>query len=353
MGIDIRTGAMIAGGAFGAYTSDITENPLSGIITTGIGAGVGAFLNIPTTSLMDKSKVNVGPVVNMDYIREQQLRQELGEDLGLLKDRFNSFYNKTKTPLDSRLNALSSSFNSRDRLTPSDLVRRQIQAQMKLDDSYQKSINRINNKYDSILEKRLNFSNDLLEYKKGNISVLERNKEIEFYNRMTSREESSISRYLETPRGRKELKAYDQWIEKQKSLKSHLSGRDITDLRNALFKEYTTKNNNVFKPILKRQEYYNKRLHADKKDLFNPWLKDFQLKNKEDISNFELRSSLLFNDFKVETNRQREEALARLSDNFNTRKEKVSNWVNSSQDNIYSKRKDRRSKYETKVNRAT
>lgn len=96
MGIDIRTGAMIAGAGFGAYTSDITENPLSGIITTGIGAGVGAFLNIPTTSLMDKSKVNVGPVVNMDYIREQQLRQELGEDLGLLKDRFNSFYNRTK-----------------------------------------------------------------------------------------------------------------------------------------------------------------------------------------------------------------------------------------------------------------
>ena len=353
MGIDIRTGAIIAGAGFGAYTSDITENPLSGIITTGIGAGVGAFLNIPTTSLMDKSRVNVGPVVNMDYIREQQLRQELGEDLGLLKDKFNSFYNRTKTPLDSRLNALSSSFNSRDRLTPSDLVKRQIQAQMKLEDSYQKSISRINNKYDSILEKRLNFSNDLLEYKKGNLSVLEKNKEIEFYNRMTSREESSISRYLETPRGRKELKAYDQWIEKQKSLKSHLRGRDNIDLRNALFKEYTTKNNNVFKPILKRQEYYNKRLHADKKDLFNPWLKDFQLKNKEDISNFELRSSLLFDDFKVETNRQREEALARLSDNFNTRKENVSNWVNSSQDNIYSKRKDRISKYETKVNRAT
>ena len=38
MAFNTKTASILAGGALGAYTSDITDDPLSGLISTGIGA---------------------------------------------------------------------------------------------------------------------------------------------------------------------------------------------------------------------------------------------------------------------------------------------------------------------------
>ena len=71
MAINPQTAAIIGGAGVGAYTSDITENPLSGAISTGIGAGMGLFMKLPESSFKDMSKVSVGPSISMDLIEQR------------------------------------------------------------------------------------------------------------------------------------------------------------------------------------------------------------------------------------------------------------------------------------------
>ncbi len=78
MSINLRTSSMLAGGIVGAYTSDILENPLTGAISTGIGLGMGAFMNLPETSFKTKTKINVGPEISMDLINKKQLESNIG-----------------------------------------------------------------------------------------------------------------------------------------------------------------------------------------------------------------------------------------------------------------------------------
>lgn len=154
MAIDIRTGAVIAGGAFGGYTSDITENPLTGILSTGIGMGMGAFMSLPETSFKQMSKVNVGPTSNIDYIREQQELKRVGYNTEDFKRRLDSFYNHTRTTLDDRISLLERSYGIGTTVMSSDTVQRQIRAKTRLDERHNQTLEKINNKFDDLLSKK-------------------------------------------------------------------------------------------------------------------------------------------------------------------------------------------------------
>ena len=68
MAFNTKTASILTGGALGAYTSDITDDPLSGLISTGIGATMGGFMKVPSFSIKEMSKVTIGPSVDMSLI---------------------------------------------------------------------------------------------------------------------------------------------------------------------------------------------------------------------------------------------------------------------------------------------
>ena len=68
MAFNAKTASIIGGAAFGAYASDITDDPLSGIISTGIGATMGGFMKIPSFSIKEMSRVAIGPSLDMSLI---------------------------------------------------------------------------------------------------------------------------------------------------------------------------------------------------------------------------------------------------------------------------------------------
>lgn len=68
MAFNAKTASIIGGAAFGAYASDITDDPLSGIISTGIGATMGGFMKVPSFSVKEMSKVSIGPSLDMSLI---------------------------------------------------------------------------------------------------------------------------------------------------------------------------------------------------------------------------------------------------------------------------------------------
>lgn len=350
MSINTRTLFMLGGGITGAYTSDITENPLTGILSTGVGLGMGSFMNIPETSFRSMTKVNMGPEINIDYIKKRELESNIGFNNDVFKNKVDMFYNRTKQPLDERINSYKTRYNISTNIMSPETIVRQIEAKRKLEANYLKRVDKINSKYDNILLNRLNFNNDLLEIKKGNISTSEGRKEAEYYNRAILREERSIQRYLETPKGKSELKSYDFWIEQQKGLRKNLEGRDIYELRNALFNEYTRDGKN-FRGLKKRQEYYNKRLHEDKKDLFNPWFRDLKKSNQESLSEFELRSSFLFNDFKTEVNSKRQALIDKQKELYNERLVNLDSWIDNSFSKSLTNSNKRINKYNKRVDK--
>lgn len=331
MGIDLRTGAVIAGGIGGAYLSDITENPLSGLLSTGVGMGMGAFMSLPEYSLKELSKVNVGPSVSSDYLLNKQQSAEAGYSVEAFNRRLDSFFSRTSTPLDARVKPLEDSLNNRRSSLSSSLIERQIRARSKAEGTYNRELGRINSVFDKKVTDLQQVHNNILDSKREKYSLLEKSKEAAYYNRMTTREEKSVSSWLNTPQGKKELGVYDKWIERQSQKRTHLASLDIYDARNALFKEYTNRNPKAFVPIKKRQEYYSKRLHADKKDLFNPWFRDYKQSNQEDLTQISQRNSAALESFSTANNKARQESLEALKIQYNTRLAGIDNWVSSSQ----------------------
>ena len=68
MAINQRAASVIAGAALGAYTSDITDNPLTGLVSTGIGAGVGSLLVLPKRDIKSMTQVPLGAALDTDEI---------------------------------------------------------------------------------------------------------------------------------------------------------------------------------------------------------------------------------------------------------------------------------------------
>ena len=68
MAINQRAASVIAGAALGAYTSDITDNPLTGLVSTGIGAGVGSLLVLPKRDIKSMVQVPLGAALDTDEI---------------------------------------------------------------------------------------------------------------------------------------------------------------------------------------------------------------------------------------------------------------------------------------------
>ena len=85
--VTISKNAAMAGGAlFGAYTSDITDDPLSGILTAGVGAAMGGFMRLPQSSFKDMSKVSVGPSIDIDFINSKKLALDNKDEFNSLMD---------------------------------------------------------------------------------------------------------------------------------------------------------------------------------------------------------------------------------------------------------------------------
>lgn len=64
MAINPRTGAVLGGAVIGAYTSDVSENPITGGMSTIIGAGIGGVMSLPDVNL--RSMVEVPKEVKQD-----------------------------------------------------------------------------------------------------------------------------------------------------------------------------------------------------------------------------------------------------------------------------------------------
>ena len=176
MAIDLRTGAVLGGGIFGAYTSDITDNPLSGAISTGIGLGMGAFMTLPQYSLKELSKVNVGPSISSDYLLNKQQSVEAGYSVEAFNRRLDSFFSRTSTPLDARVKPLEDSLNSRRSSLSSSLIERQIRARSKAEGTYNRELGRINSVFDKKVTDLQQVHNNLLDSKREKYSLLENNK---------------------------------------------------------------------------------------------------------------------------------------------------------------------------------
>lgn len=106
--MDKRLGAVAAGAALGGYTSDIFENPLSGLINAGIGAAVGSMAILPEVEVRNLAKVVTGVKQDESSIltrassgiskQEERLRTDLRTNASRFLEDFN--YLNTVGPLD-------------------------------------------------------------------------------------------------------------------------------------------------------------------------------------------------------------------------------------------------------------
>lgn len=71
MAINQRAASVIAGAALGAYTSDITDNPLTGLVSTGIGAGIGSMLVLPKRDIKSIAQVPIGATLDTDSLLDR------------------------------------------------------------------------------------------------------------------------------------------------------------------------------------------------------------------------------------------------------------------------------------------
>lgn len=198
MAITSKETAMLLGGAFGAYSSDILENPLSGLISTGIGATVGGLMTIPNFSLKETSKVNVGPSVNISTIEKAIAKQEAAYDPNNFQKRLSTFTSRTKSPLESRISSIEGKFKRRDTKSTSELISRQIRAKENIEQAYKKETARINKRYkghdkNAFVEKDrqevLEFSRKEYERKLGKVNTWIDNSQTEsFDNKKRSQE---------------------------------------------------------------------------------------------------------------------------------------------------------------------
>ena len=91
MAINPRGIAIGAGAAFGGYTSNIEDNPLTGILSTGIGATVGGFMQLPTADLKKMSKVIKAPVLDLDYIKTRTISEMDEKAIDAFQNKLLSF----------------------------------------------------------------------------------------------------------------------------------------------------------------------------------------------------------------------------------------------------------------------
>ena len=225
--IDKQTGMMIAGGLFGAYTSDITENPLTGLISTGIGIGMGAFMNVSSFDLKENSKVNVGPSIDMDYIQRSQVQQSItGSDL---VGKYEGFFKKTETPLELRLNSLEASHTAKIRTNSSNVLSRQVKALGEAESAFEKRLKDINKKYDSIIKK--NKSRSTPEY----LSLKDQERQ-EAIERLRSTYDQKIN-------------SINSWIES--------SATSVAERNNKINSKYQNKVNSVVSRYNKEEATYN------------------------------------------------------------------------------------------------
>lgn len=118
MAINSKTATILGGAAFGAYTSDITDDPLSGILSTAIGAATGSFMKVPSFSIKEMSKVNVGPTVDLGdvFTRQAPLEVNLSQTREKLLSAFNKELNsiqKQTKRYDAKLANLKSRYDSK------------------------------------------------------------------------------------------------------------------------------------------------------------------------------------------------------------------------------------------------
>lgn len=117
MAFNTKTASILAGGALGAYTSDITDDPLSGLISTGIGATMGGFMKVPSFSVREMSKVTIGPSVDMSLIDGAQSpsafsTQELRTNLLNGIERDQKYFNKLQGDLTDRTSSFDEKISS-------------------------------------------------------------------------------------------------------------------------------------------------------------------------------------------------------------------------------------------------
>lgn len=75
MALTPRGASILAGGSFGAYTSNFQDDPIAGTLSTAVGAGVGAFMRLPTLDLQELSKVVVGSKIDLNTINSRSMPQ--------------------------------------------------------------------------------------------------------------------------------------------------------------------------------------------------------------------------------------------------------------------------------------
>lgn len=94
MAINSRTAAVIGGGLLGAYTSDITDNPLTGLVSTAISAGVGGMMILPERDVKRMADVVTGVKQDKTSLRgraDSGLTKESESLRSKFIDRLNSF----------------------------------------------------------------------------------------------------------------------------------------------------------------------------------------------------------------------------------------------------------------------
>lgn len=113
MAINPRVLAVGGSAVVGAYTSDITENPLTGFLSTGIAAGVGSLLVLPKTDLKSQMNTSKGAKLNTDSIMS---RAEKGESLeeSRVKSSFREKTSKIRNVVEKKLGS-SKAFTAEDK----------------------------------------------------------------------------------------------------------------------------------------------------------------------------------------------------------------------------------------------
>ena len=267
MAINPQTAAIIGGAGVGAYTSDITENPLSGAISTGIGAGMGLFMKLPESSFKDMSKVSVGPSISMDLIEQRSTISKNAER------PFEDILSDFKGKIDKRIKPILS---YQDKI---DGINRKIDKYSEsINAKIQKEIERehsgINTRFDKKIDK-------LTQQNAKRRLAIESNRESSrerrlssFHKRRRDKQDREVSRYLETAQGKSELNRYNNWIESEKNKRKHLRPRDMQELRSSLYNDYISKNPRAFFKLRKIQEKYSEQNPKIKSQLFNPWQSD-------------------------------------------------------------------------------
>ena len=115
-----NTHAALTGAALGAYTSDITDNPITGLASAGVGYGIGSLLALPQESLMEMAET-LRIKQDSKYIKNR-IQTGMSREQANFKSTFNRLvYNSMKPNkgnLDTNLQAISSKLKEDGILIP-------------------------------------------------------------------------------------------------------------------------------------------------------------------------------------------------------------------------------------------